>query len=90
MYDFKTCPENIYLKTKDGEECSIKRHKNEETGGLIALSHKKTAEFSKELEEKLKKGYEENGFLNLELASEAVSLDNEALSVCEEKLMESE
>ncbi len=54
------------------------------------MSHKKTAEFSEELEERLKKGYEENGFLNSELAEGAVSSDNEALSVCEEKLMESE
>ena len=54
------------------------------------MSHKKTAEFSKELEEKLKKGYVEIGFLNSELSEEGVFSDNEALSVCEEKLMESE
>ena len=54
------------------------------------MSHKKTAEFSEELGERLKKGYEENGFLNSELAEEAICSDNEALSVCEEKLMESE
>ena len=54
------------------------------------MSHKKTAEFSEEIEERLKKGYEEIGFLNSELAEEAVCSDNEALSVCEEKLMESE
>ena len=54
------------------------------------MSHKKTAEFSKELEEKLKKGYIETGVLNSELSEEGVLTDNEALSVCEEKLMESE
>ena len=54
------------------------------------MSHEKTAEFSKELEEKLKEGYEKYGFLNSKLAEDAVSSDNEALSGCEEKLMESE
>lgn len=54
------------------------------------MSHKKSAEISKEIEEKLKIGYCECGFLNSELAEESVSADNEALSVCEEKLMESE
>ena len=82
--------EYIYEKTKDGDETNLKDTKNEKTGGLIALSHKKTAEFSEELGERLKKGYEENGFLNSELAEEAICSDNEALSVCEEKLMESE
>ena len=32
----------------------------------------------------------ETGVLNLELSEEGVLTDNEALSVCEEKLMESE
>ena len=54
------------------------------------MSHKKTAEFFEGIEEKLKIGYIENGILNSELAEEAIPSDNEALSVCEEKLMESE
>ena len=54
------------------------------------MSHKKSAEFSEELKETLKKGYSEIGNLNLELSEEGVFSDNEALSVCEEKLMESE
>ena len=54
------------------------------------MSHEKTAEFYEELKEKLKNGYIANGKLNLQLSEEAVPSDNEALSVCEEKLMESE
>lgn len=54
------------------------------------MSHEKSAEISKEIEEALKVGYRECELLNSELAEESVSIDNEALSVCEEKLMESE
>lgn len=54
------------------------------------MSHKKTAEFYEELKEKLKNGYIQTGELNRKLSEEAVPSDNEALSVCEEKLMESE
>lgn len=78
------------IQKNKGGKLKLKITKYEKTGGLIALSHKKTAKLSKELEEKLKLGYEETGFLNSELAEYSVSLDNEALTVCEEKLMESE
>ena len=61
-----------------------------ETGGLIALSQKKNASRVSSLEEQLKQGYAEMAGLNLELAEDALSSDNEALVSLEEKLMESE
>ncbi len=47
-------------------------------------------ELPKNLADELKKGYEEMKELNLQLAGEGLASDNEALAVCEEKLMESE
>ena len=61
-----------------------------ETGGLIALSQKKNASRVSSLEEQLKQGYAEMAGLNLELAEDALSSDNEALVSLEDKLMESE
>ena len=54
------------------------------------MSQKKNASRVSSLEEQLKQGYAEMAGLNLELAEDALSSDNEALVSLEEKLMESE
>lgn len=54
------------------------------------MSHEKSAKFSEKMKIELKNGYIECAHLNVALAEQSVFTDNEALSVCEEKLMESE
>lgn len=53
------------------------------------MSQNKKAD-TEQLMAQLKRGYEEMADINLELAQECVSSDNESLSLCEEKLTECE
>lgn len=54
-------------------------------GGLIALSQI-TSKEKQELLKLLEKGYKDMADINIEIAEEGISADNEALSAAEEKL----
>ena len=79
----KAYPEDIYTKRKGGEGLKLSAVVlNLSERGLIALSHKLSAEELQALEN----GYKDMGGLNSGLAEMCIDADNEALHICEEYL----